>query len=55
MVIRPAAALCHGMVTTNMETTMIGVPNSQPYCDTMYHTRFYHQKNPMDVQVSIVV
>ena len=26
---------------------------SQPYCDTMYHTRFYHQKNPMDVQVSL--
>ena len=26
---------------------------SQPYCDTMYHTRFYHQKNPVDVQVSL--
>ena len=28
---------------------------SQPYCDTMYHTRFYsgHQKNPIDVQVSL--
>ena len=26
---------------------------SQPYCDTMYHTRFYHQKKPVDVQVSL--
>jgi hypothetical protein len=28
---------------------------SGSYCDTMYHTRFYHQKNPMNVQVSLVV
>ena len=26
---------------------------SMPSYDTMYHTRFYHQKNSMDVQVSL--
>ena len=30
-----------------------GASAPQPYCDTMYHTRFYPQKNPVEVKVGI--
>ena len=28
-----------------------GASAAQPYCDTMYHTRFYPQRNPVEVKV----
>ena len=32
-----------------------GIGSPQPYCDTMYHTRFYPQKSSVEVQVMCIL